>query len=107
MKRKKLTNDELVKALINKMLEPFGVDIEYCVANHTIEGKPWYQHFTMTQKQWDEYEKWAKEMIKSNTYWNKKQIDREFAWFALNYGLSIKEEDNGITEARTNWGGSL
>ena len=87
---------ELIKEMINKMLEPYGVDMNYVSANPHIDNEPWFQHFTHTQKEEDEWLEWsykrAKEVLKRDRQYCKKFVD----YINFMYGLKIKNNEQII-----------
>ena len=81
--------------LINKMLKPHGVDIEYVMQNKEIEGKPWYQYYTWTEEEERKYKKEAIAYLRQVFYWSKKRAEKELLYFLMNYGLKAKYENTG------------
>jgi hypothetical protein len=78
-------NNIVVKTLINKMFE---------IANHNvvfedIEGRQdnWYQQWTMTEAQNEEWKNWGIAFLRKKKRWNKFLAEREMGMFALCYGL--------------------
>jgi len=93
-KKLKAGSEELIKVLIDKMLEKYGVGYDYVNKNQTLYETPWYQYYTWTQKESDEYEKWWIEFMKANVSpkYSVKYIKSSWPWFNLKYGLKIKDE---------------
>ena len=93
MKKLKVGNPEIAKALFNKMLEKHGVDYDWVMANQEIDGRVWCSHFDWTQEESDEYKKWFIDFFQNNVspIRSKKLLEREWQWFNLMYGLRIKE----------------
>lgn len=73
---------ELIERLFNKILEKHGVDYNYIMAHQEINGVPWYDYYTMTQKEFDDFKLWAMPQF-VKFFKNKKQAEREYAWFTL------------------------
>lgn len=94
MKKIKIGDIELAKALINKILESFNVDYDWVIANQEVDGRPWFQHFEWTQEESDNYKKWFIEFFQKNVSprLSKKILEKEWQWFNLMYGLKIKDE---------------
>lgn len=92
MKRK--TCDEVLILLINKMLEPYNVDIEYVKANPKIEGIDWFSYYTWNEEQEEEFEKFFFETLKKELKWSKQKIKKEWPWFNLMWGLRVDESIN-------------
>lgn len=97
-KMKKERNDEvIIRTILNKMLEPHGIDLDYIMSlpqdehgRQMIEGAEWFRYYTMTQEQHDEWKKWTLEYLKT-TFIPKNRHAREFVWFDLMYGLKIQD----------------
>ena len=47
--------NQTFKDLVNKMLEPYNVDYDYVVKNPIIEGNNWYEHYTWTKDDQNEF----------------------------------------------------
>ena len=94
MKKLKLGDPELPKILINKMLEKHNVDYDYVIANPEIDGRVWCVHYSWTQEESDEYQKWWFDFYKNNVApkYSKKYLEKSWPWFNLQYGLRIKED---------------
>ena len=92
MRTKKLTNNELITALINKMLEKYNVDMKYIKAHEEIEGKKWFEYYAFSREEEDKYAEWAKAFIKEQRpSWSKRTIEKEYAWFSLMWGLRVRQ----------------
>ena len=72
--------------MINKMFEIAGHAVTY---NDIVGRKDaWYQEWTMTTEQREEWIKWGKAYLKKKFRWPKYLVDREMAMFDLMYGLT-------------------
>lgn len=92
MKKYPYDSEETGKVLINKMLEKHKVDVEYVKANPTIEGIPWYQYYTFTE---EEHQQWKDFFInyvmkECKPKQNKKDAEKKFMWFDMMWGLKIQ-----------------
>lgn len=79
--------DNLIKELINKELEPHGVDFDFVVANERIDGVDWFWYYTMTEDAEKEFKTWAVKRIKEVLKCSKERAEREYSGFSLMYGL--------------------
>lgn len=82
-----MTRDELALVLIDKMLNKHGKDCAFVLENPIIDGIEWYQYFTWTEEEEQEFKAWAVALIKNTLRCTKKQAEREYDIFHLNYGL--------------------
>lgn len=71
------------------MLEPHGVDYNYVMSNSEIEGKRWYQYYTWTYKEFDEFKVWAIEQIMKSEAIDRRVAQNKFEYFIMSYGLRI------------------
>lgn len=90
--KKERDNTVIIKTILNKMLEKHGIDAEYVMEHQEIDGELWYEHYTMTQKEFDVWKEWVMNYFKS-TYISKFNREREFDSVNLMWGLKIKEDD--------------
>ena len=79
----------LLKELIDKMFEIAGHDLKF----EDVEGRKdnWYQQYTMTEAQNEEWRKWGTELITKKRRWGKKIADREMRMLDLYCGLKISD----------------
>jgi hypothetical protein len=90
MKKVKVTKDDALELIINKQLEPYKVDMEFVRENNTIEGKPWYQHFTFKKvEDWQNWKDYSIEVLttKLSPKMPKKQAEKQFLWIDMMWGL--------------------
>jgi len=80
---------QISKDLINKMFELAGHDMKY----EDVIGRQdnWFQQYTMTQDQNEEWRKWGTEYLRKKKRWTKKMAEREMAMIDLYCGLKIEE----------------
>jgi len=91
--KKERNNKVILTTILNKMLEKYNVDIEYVKQNPEIEGDLWFQHYTMTQEEFNTWKIWVMNYFKS-TYISRFNRKREFDSINLMWGLKIKDNDN-------------
>lgn len=89
----------LNEELINKMLEKYGVNYNYVLVNKIIEGKPWYQHYTMTMDERENFRLWAVEKIRKSLRVTRAHADHEFRHFELAYGLKIEDDGQRLQDS--------
>jgi hypothetical protein len=53
----------------------------------------WYFNNTMTQKQHEEFKRYAIPLLKKIFKFNKGKAESTFGWFDLQFGLRIKKEE--------------
>lgn len=83
--------EDLVPVLINLMLKKYNRDFNYIQNHSTIQGKPWYEHFTLTKEEFSIFKKEAINLIKINFKCSKSYAAKIFIWFNLFYGLTIQD----------------
>jgi hypothetical protein len=77
--------EKAVIDLINQMFEIAGYKVTY----DDILGKDkWFQEYTMTVEQAEEFKKWGKKYLMKNLRMYAKAAEREMMWFTLQYGLT-------------------
>ena len=77
--------EKAVVDLINKMFEIAGHDITY---NDIIGVEDWFQKYTMTVEQGEEFKKWGKKYLMKELRETAKSAEREMMWFNLQWGLT-------------------
>lgn len=92
--------DKVSRLLIDKSLEKYGVDFEYVAEHQETGGVPWYQHYTLTEKEWEALYTWAIPMIRKNLKCSEKLAQELFDWHDLMYGLKIDRNVNNDTTNR-------
>lgn len=74
--------------LINQMFIIAGHQITYA----DVLGKEnWFQQWTMTESQYDEWKSWGKKYLMKNLRMNAKKSEREMTWVGLMWGLAIEK----------------
>jgi hypothetical protein len=78
-------NDDLIKTLIDQMFIIAGHDLRY---DDVVSRKDnWFQQYTMTEAQRDEWKEWGISYIRKKKRWSKKLAEREMAFLDLYCGL--------------------
>lgn len=89
---KRLTREQkLEKAvvdLINEMFKIAGHQVTYDDIKDRKDN--WFQEWTMTEQQYDEWIKWGKKYLMKNLKMYAKQAEKEMIWVGLQWGLSVK-----------------
>jgi len=89
---KRLTREQkLEKAvvdLINEMFKIAGHQVTYDDIKDRKDN--WFQEWTMTEQQYDEWIKWGKKYLMKNLKMYAKQAEKEMTWVSLQWGLSVK-----------------
>jgi len=83
--------EKAVVDLINKMFEIAGHDITY---NDILGVENWFQKYTMTVEQGEEFQKWGKKYLMKELRENAKSAEREMMWFNLQWGLTYSNWDD-------------
>jgi hypothetical protein len=89
-------NKLILKELIDKMFEMAGHDLKF----EDVEGRKdnWFQQYTMTEAQNEEWRKWGTEVIAKKRRFGKKLADREMRMLDLYCGLKISDSKYGREE---------
>lgn len=79
----------LLKELIDKMFELVGHPLIF----EDVEGRTdhWFQQYTMTEEQNEEWRKWGTKLIMKKRRYNKHLADREMRMIDLYCGLKISD----------------
>jgi hypothetical protein len=82
---------QLLKELIDKMFEIAGHPLKF----EDVEGRKdnWFQQYTMTEAQNEEWRDWGIKLIMKKRRYNKFLADREIRWLDLYCGLKIQNND--------------
>lgn len=88
---RKNKNDIIVETLINKMFEVAGHNVTF----EDIKGRTdnWYQQWTMTEEQNQEWREWGIKYLKKQKGLVKHFAEREMAMFDLMYGLKTEQKE--------------
>ena len=81
--------NQLLKELIDKMFEIAGHPLKF----EDVEGRTdnWFQQYTMTEAQNEEWRDWGIKLIMKKRRYNKFLADREIRWLDLYCGLKISD----------------
>jgi hypothetical protein len=79
----------LLKELIDKMFELAGYDLKF----EDVEGRTdnWFQQYTMTQIQNEEWREWGTKLLTKKRRYGKKLADRQMRMLDLYCGLKISD----------------
>ena len=84
-------NKLVLKELIDKMFEIAGHPLKF----EDVEGRTdnWFQQYTMTEAQNEEWRDWGIKLIMKKRRYNKYLADREMRMLDLYCGLKISDYD--------------
>ena len=87
----------LLKELIDKMFELAGHDLKF----EDVEGRKdnWFQQYTMTKEQNQEWREWGTKLIAKRKPFYKKVASREMAFLDLYCGLRISNFNDDREES--------
>ena len=87
--KKRLTREQkqeqAVIDLINQMFIIAGHEVTY---EDIKDKKNWFQEYSMTVEQSEEFKKWGKKYLMKNLRTYAKAAEREMQWFCLQWGLT-------------------
>jgi hypothetical protein len=94
--RKRDKDTLILKELIDKMFELAGHDLKF----EDVEGRKdhWFQEYTMTEAQNEEWRDWGIKLIMKKRRYNKYLADREMRMLDLYCGLKISDSKYGKQE---------
>ena len=83
--------DQLLIDIINKMFEIAGHNVTF----EDIKGRQdaWYSEWTITETQYDEWQKWGVKEIKKKMKMTEVFAKRQMAMIGLNYGLKFADRN--------------
>lgn len=81
--------EKMVKDLINEMFRIAGHNVTYEDIKDRKDN--WFQQYTMTLAQNDEFTKYGINYIKTNLPHIKYRAEKEMSWFNMMWGLKIKD----------------
>ena len=89
---KRLTREEksnqVFVGLINKMFEIAGHSVTY---DDILGVENWFQKYTMTVEQGEEFKKWGKKYLMKELRMYAKAAEREMLWVNLQWGLTYSD----------------
>ena len=77
--------EQAVIDLINQMFIIAGHKVTY---DDIKDKKNWFQEYSMTVEQSEEFKKWGKKYLMKNLRTYAKAAEREMTWFCLQWGLT-------------------
>jgi hypothetical protein len=77
--------EQAVIDLINQMFIIAGHEVTY---EDIKDKKNWFQEYSMTVQQAEEFKKWGKKYLMKNLRMYAKAAEREMMWFNLQWGLT-------------------
>ena len=80
--------EKAVVDLINQMFIIAGHDVTY---DDVLGVEDWFQKYTMTVEQGEEFKKWGKKYLMKNLRTYAKVAEKEMMWFNLQWGLKYEE----------------
>ena len=87
--KKRLSREEkreqAVIDLINQMFIIAGHDVTY---DDVLGVEDWFQKYTMTVEQGEEFKKWGEKYLMKNLRTYAKAAEKEMMWFNLQWGLT-------------------
>lgn len=91
MRRRRPTQEEIVRDVINRMFEIAGYDTCY----EDIAGRKddWYMQWTMTEEQGEIWKQWMKEYFINECKMFPKIAEREAAMINLMWGLKYRHDE--------------
>ena len=87
--------EQAVVELINKMFEIAGHQVTFDDA--VAFGEHWFNNWTMTSKQRDEWSKWGKTYLMKKLNMYAARAQKEMMWAGLQWGLKIEEHEQDKT----------
>lgn len=82
---KEQKQEQAVIDLINQMFIIAGHEVTY---EDIKDKKNWFQEYSMTVEQSEEFKKWGKKYLMKNLRTYAKAAEREMQWFCLQWGLT-------------------
>jgi hypothetical protein len=81
-------NEKIVEDLINQMFIIADHNIKYDEIKHRKDN--WYNDWTMTEQQYDEWVNWGKKYMAKSLRLPAIMAEKNMRFFALNYGLKFR-----------------
>ena len=82
---KEQKQEQAVIDLINQMFIIAGHQVTY---NDILGKENWFQEYTMTVEQAEEFKKWGKKYLMKNLQMRAYAAEKEMMWFNLQWGLT-------------------
>ena len=87
---------QILKELVDKMFEIAGHSLKYEDVENRTDN--WFQQYTMTEAQNEEWRNWGVTFLRKKRRWNKTLADREMRMLDLYCGLKISDSKYGKEE---------
>ena len=81
--------EKSVEDLINQMFIIAGHDVTF--EDVKTRQDNWFQQYTMTIAQNEEWQAWGKKYLQANLRTPAKLAEKQMQWFSLQYGLSFSD----------------
>jgi hypothetical protein len=81
--------EKSVEDLINQMFIIAGHDVTF--DDIKTRQDDWFQQYTMTMAQNEEWQKWGKKYLQINLRIGAKLAEKQMQWFSLQYGLKFSD----------------
>lgn len=78
---------QVAQTLINEMFKIAGHNVTFEDIKDRQDN--WYQQWTMTTEQNDQWKEWGVGYIRKEMKMTKKLAEKEMVWFSLKYGLKL------------------
>jgi hypothetical protein len=91
--KKQITRDEI----LNGWLKYHNTTVEEVIKKHTTEelsSPDWFKIYEVTQEQHDEWQNWAKELIRKRYKYSKKMVDKGWWIVYFDNAPNIKKMAN-------------
>jgi hypothetical protein len=87
--RKRLTREQKREQAVIDLINQMFIIADHNVTYDDIKDKQnWFQDYTMTVEQAEEFKKWGKKYLMKNLRTSAKAAEREMQWFCLQWGLT-------------------
>jgi hypothetical protein len=86
--------DKAVVDLINEMFIIAGHEVTYDDIKDRKDH--WFQEWTMTMQQYEDWKVWGKKYIMKTFRFNAKLAEKEMMWIGLMWGLKCRDYDEYI-----------
>ena len=94
-KRKRLTTDQVITALLREMFRRVGEDYDVWVDTICKEDNEWYMRKSWTEEQEAEFRKWVVAFLREQLRLPKYRAEREMQWFCLQWAWTNVLRETG------------
>jgi len=91
---KKMKQQEVFLALVNKQLEPFGKTYDDVKSDQL-----WYTKYVVTHEQEQTFMQWGVKHLKEQLGLSQKFAEMEMDWFIMQWGLKSNKIVNSVSSA--------